>query len=166
MSRFLPFLLVLVVVSPAAPRAQALPSHAKEQTPMQFTSVIPNLVAADMARAVAFYRDVLGFELVRSVPDQAPFVFAWLQRGDATVFFNDLETVKHDMPGLVSGPIGGTFTLYVTMTGVDELWSSVKDRAAVVMPIVTQPYGMREFAIKDSEGYVVMFAQEIGAEKE
>jgi uncharacterized glyoxalase superfamily protein PhnB len=136
-----------------------------EQTPMHFSAVIPNLVAADMARAVAFYRDVLGFDLVRSVPDEAPFVFAWLQRGGATVFFNDRKAVEHDLPGLVAGPIGGTFTLYVTMTGVDALYASVKDRVAVVMPIVTQPYGMREFAIRDSEGYVVMFAEEVAAGK-
>lgn len=161
MSRsFLSILLALAAVSSSAPRAEAGSSQSKEQTTMQFTSVIPNLVAGDMARAVAFYRDVLGFELVRSVPDEAPFVFAWLQRDGATVFFNELKTVQHDLPELVTGPIGGTFTLYVTMSGVDALWASVKDRAAVVMPIVTQPYGMREFAIRDSEGYVVMFAEE------
>ena len=31
----------------------------------------------------------------------------------------------------------------------------------MVMPIVTQFYGMREFAIEDPDGYVITFAERI-----
>jgi hypothetical protein len=30
------------------------------------------------------------------------------------------------------------------------------------MPLVTQFYGMREFAIEDPDGYVITFAQRVG----
>ena len=44
----------------------------------RFTSVTPNLVVKDVARSLAFYRDVLGFTVAMSVPDAEPFVFVGL----------------------------------------------------------------------------------------
>ena len=48
---------------------------------MNLTDVTPNLIVSDIDRSTAFYRDVLGFEVHATVPDQAPFVFVWLKRG-------------------------------------------------------------------------------------
>ena len=57
---------------------------------MQLTDVTPNIIVADMDRSLAFYRDVLGFSTVATVPDQGPFVFAWMTRNAtrATDFFD------------------------------------------------------------------------------
>ena len=55
---------------------------------MKFTDVTPNLIVSDIDRSLAFYRDVLGFGLVTTVPDAAPFVFAWLKRDEVNVFLN------------------------------------------------------------------------------
>jgi uncharacterized glyoxalase superfamily protein PhnB len=44
-------------------------------------------------------------------------------------------------------------------SGIDALFAAVKDRAPVEMPLTDQFYGMREFTIKDPDGYVVIFAQ-------
>jgi len=38
----------------------------------RFTSVTPNLIVRDLAKSLAFYRDVLGFTISMSVPDAAP----------------------------------------------------------------------------------------------
>jgi len=35
-------------------------------------------------------------------------------------------------------------------------------RCRVVMPLKNQFYGMREFAVEDPDGFVVIFAQRIG----
>ena len=45
--------------------------------------------------------------------------------------------------------------------GVDALYAIVKVKAAVVMPIKTQFYGMREFGIEDPDGYVIYVAQRV-----
>ena len=44
---------------------------------------------------------------------------------------------------------------------VDTLHDRVRARATVVMPLTTQWYGMREFAIEDPDGFVITFAQRI-----
>ena len=60
---------------------------------VDFVSATPNLLVSDMAASLAFYRDVLGFQLEQSVPDEPPFVFAWLKRGGVQLFLNDAKPV-------------------------------------------------------------------------
>jgi lactoylglutathione lyase len=124
-----------------------------------FSDVTPNLVVSEMARSVAFYRDVLGFELHQSVPDEPPLVFAWMKRGDVNVFLNEIGAAREEYPGLLSRPIGGTFTMFVVMEGVDALHDAVAGKARIVMPLGDKVYGMREFAVEDPDGYVITFAE-------
>jgi uncharacterized glyoxalase superfamily protein PhnB len=135
---------------------------------MKFTDVTPNLVVADIDRSIAFYRDVLGFTLVTSVPGAPPFVFAWMRRDDVSVFLNTVASIQ-EHAALASRPIGGTATLFMVVdadtpeTGVDALFASVQGKAPLVMPLTTQFYGMREFAIEDPDGYIIFAAQRVGA---
>lgn len=126
---------------------------------MKLTGVTPNLVTNDINRSLAFYRDVLGFSVTTTVPDQAPFVFVWLQKDDVSVFLNDAAAAKHEAPDvpLVAGQSG--VALFIAMEGIQALWADVKDRARVVMPIKDQWYGMTEFSVVDPDGYVVTFAE-------
>jgi uncharacterized glyoxalase superfamily protein PhnB len=50
------------------------------------------------------------------------------------------------------------------MQGVDALHDRLKAAVKIVMPIVTQFYGLREFAIEDPDGYVITFAERVNAE--
>ena len=132
---------------------------------MNLTDVVPNLLVTDIDRSTAFYRDVLGFTIVTTVPDKAPFVFVWLKRDRVSVFLNVPAGAKADMPDLAARPIGGTATLFVTVEavtaaeGVDRLMETIGPKAKVVMPLKDQFYGMREFAVEDPDGYVIIFAQ-------
>ena len=136
---------------------------------MKFADVTPNLIVSNVERSVAFYRDVLGFAVTATVPEASPFVFAWMQRDAVAVFLNSVESVRDEHPGLASRPLGGTATLYMVIEaddaagGVDGLFASVSPRARVVMGLKDQFYGMREFGIEDPDGYVIFFAQRVGA---
>jgi uncharacterized glyoxalase superfamily protein PhnB len=126
-----------------------------------FKTLTPNLVVSDMERSVAFYRDAVGLELIRTVPDHAPFDFAWMQGGAVNVFLNAADAVRKESPALVDRPLGGSLTLYFVVDDVDGVFASMRDRATVVMAPTTQPYGMREFAVQDPDGYYLTFAQEM-----
>jgi len=133
---------------------------------MKFADVTPNLVVADVARSLAFYRDVLGFTLVASVPEASPYVFAWVRRDNVNVFLNSAESVKEHAT-IASRAIGGTNTLFIVLEaatvgdGVDAMFAAVGERAKVFMPLKDQFYGMREFGIEDPDGYAIFFAQEL-----
>lgn len=127
----------------------------------RFTSVTPNLVVSDIVRSTAFYRDVLGFSIKQTVPDVEPFVFVWLERDDVPIFLNDIKAAVEDYPDLKSRPFGGTATLFIVVTDVDHLHGQVAPHARVVMPLKTQFYGMREFAVTDPDGHLITFAERV-----
>jgi lactoylglutathione lyase len=127
-----------------------------------FTSVTPNLLVRDIDRSTAFYRDVLGFEIKQTVPENAPFVFVWLERDDVPVFLNDPKAVEKDLPDAARRTPGGTATLFFVVTDVDGLHAAVASKAKVVMPLKTQFYGMREFAVEDPDGHIITFAERVG----
>jgi catechol 2,3-dioxygenase-like lactoylglutathione lyase family enzyme len=126
-----------------------------------FTSVTPNLLVSDIERSTAFYRDVLGFRVNQTVPDAAPFVFVWLERDGIPVFLNDPRAVEHDFPNVSRRPFGGTATLFFVVTDVDALHDTVSRHVPIVMPLKTQFYGMREFAVEDPDGHIITFAQRV-----
>jgi catechol 2,3-dioxygenase-like lactoylglutathione lyase family enzyme len=129
-----------------------------------FTSVTPNLLVRDVAKSVAFYRDVLGFTMGETVPDQEPFVFVWMKRDEVSVFLNDIKAAAHDYPPAASMPQGGTAAMFFIISGVDAYHDTVAPKATVIMPLKTQFYGMREFAVTDPDGHMITFAERVSGE--
>jgi uncharacterized glyoxalase superfamily protein PhnB len=130
-----------------------------------FKKLTPNLVVASVERSLAFYEDVLGFARGMTVPDQPPLVFGSATSGAVEIFFNDAAVATKEYPAFAGKPIGATATMFIELdeTGekIDALHDRIKPLVTVTMPLVTQFYGMREFAIEDPDGYVITFAQRI-----
>lgn len=127
----------------------------------RFSSVTPNLIVRDIAQSTAFYRDVLGFSIKSTVPEQAPFAWVWLERDGVPVFLNTVAAAAQDYPDAEKRPAGGTATLFFQVSSVDALHDAVAPRATVVMPLKTQFYGMREFAVLDPDGHLLTFAERV-----
>jgi len=128
----------------------------------QFTKLTPNLVVASVERSLAFYVETLGFSRGTTVPDESPFVFASVTSGPVEIFFNDAAAAIKEYPAFAGRPIGATGTLFIEMGGgVDALHDRLKPAVKIVMPLVTQFYGMREFAIEDPDGYVITLAERV-----
>jgi len=131
---------------------------------IRFASVTPNLLVRDVAKSLAFYRDVLGFTIKESVPEAEPFVFVMLERDGVMVFLNDIKAAEHDYPPALSLPQGGTAALFFVITAVDALHETVAAQVNVIMPLKTQFYGMREFAVTDPDGHILTFAERVSGE--
>jgi len=126
-----------------------------------FTKLTPNLLVAYVERSLAFYVDTLGFSRGLTVPDASPFVFASVTSGAVEIFLNDAATATKEYPAFAKRPIGATATMFIEMQGVNALHDRLKASVKIVMPLVTQFYGMREFAIEDPDGYVITFAERV-----
>jgi lactoylglutathione lyase len=125
----------------------------------QFKKLTPNLLVVNVERSLAFYVETLGFARGMTVPDAPPFVFAAVTSGDVEIFFNDAATAVKEYPAFAGKPIGATGTMFIELEGVDALHERIKSSVTITMPLVTQFYGMREFAILDPDGYVITFAE-------
>ena len=130
----------------------------------RFTTVTPNLLCRDVAASLSFYQDVLGFAIKQSVPEAAPHVFVMLDRDGVMVFLNDITAAAHDYPPALSMPQGGTAALFFIISDVDAFHDTVADKVKVIMPLKTQFYGLREFAVTDPDGHILTFAERVSGE--
>ena len=132
----------------------------KAEEKMTFESLTPNLIVSDIDRSAAFYRDVLGFERVTTVPEKPPFVFVWLKHGSVNVFLNVPQPEKATPPLALDKAIAGTNSMYIKLDGIDDLAARVHDHGVTpAIPMHKEFYGMREFAVLDPDGYLIIFAE-------
>ncbi len=101
---------------------------------------------------IAFYVDVLGF-LCREKNDD----WGWASLGRDDVWIMLARPNEHTS----HGKIGFSGSFYFTTDDVEAMWNDLKDKARVCYDIETFPWGMREFAIYDNNGYLLQFGQEV-----
>jgi len=118
---------------------------------MKFQSLMPILRTHNLQQSMAFYCDRLGFKCTQKTDD-----WAFVERDGITLMLalpNAHE--PFDRPAF-------TGSLYFNVDDVDDLCRNLKDTSEIVYPMEDFDYGMREFAIRDSNGYCLQFGKEIG----
>jgi uncharacterized glyoxalase superfamily protein PhnB len=115
------------------------------------------LKTKDLAETIAFYTNTLGFVIENRMDgdDRKPY-WCRLQWGGATVMFYSMDSL--DAP---PGPPAMTGVLYFNPTDVKALWEHLRQKAPVEWELQEMSYGMLEFAIRDSNGYILGFGQPV-----
>ena len=127
--------------------------------PYELKKLTANLVVSSVDRTVAFYRDVLGFTVGTTVPDAPPYVFAMVGSGGVEIFLNAHEAAAAQYPAFKGRPIGGTLTLFIEVSAIEQAYETLRSTVKVVMPLEKKWYGVTEFAITDPDGYLITFAE-------
>lgn len=126
---------------------------------MKFIKLTPNLISDDMAGTLAFYRDILGFEITMSVPDAPPFVWFACKSGEVELMWQDRANMAEDMPEFAGHTLGEGALQFIEMEGIRELHAKIKDKVKIVKELHVTFYGMTEFAIHDNNGNLLVFAE-------
>ena len=131
--------------------------------------IVPNLRVADMARAMAFYRDLLGLRLLFAVAadrsmlsetDGSDAVFATLDWNGARLMLQTAERLADELAGFALGadtaaaPGSPDAAIYFQGFDPDAVLQRVPPEAVVAGP-VTQWYGMRELYLRDPDGHIL-----------
>lgn len=131
---------------------------------MSLLDLVPTLVVEDVNRAVAFYRDVLGFTAVAAEgagsaahPSQAR-----VRSGGVTLAFASRSSLAAVAPRLANAKIGGTLVLDLGCDDLDALCERIGERAPLLKAPHPTPSG-RQCAIEDPDGYVLTFTQRAAA---
>jgi uncharacterized glyoxalase superfamily protein PhnB len=127
---------------------------------MEFKTLMPNLMVKNVGKTVEFYTDVLGFNLLQAVPENAPFVFAIVNANGVTISFQEEKSIKEEYPQLSEYPQGGCLTLYIHVTDINELFERVKGKAKIAKEMHDTFYGSRDFAVEDCNGFILTFSQD------
>jgi uncharacterized glyoxalase superfamily protein PhnB len=114
----------------------------------------PYLLVPDVDAAGAYYREVLGFRCEYAAGTE----FAIYSRDNVVLMLR-----RAPEPGRITPNErqGGTWDVFCWVDTLDPLFEELQAHgASVAYPPTVQPYGMREFAVRDPTGYVVGFGEE------
>jgi uncharacterized glyoxalase superfamily protein PhnB len=119
----------------------------------------PEFRVADVGRAAAWYRHVLGFPEVSTWGE--PPVYAIARRDGVIIHLSALPE-GHVPRG--NRDAGCVWDAYIECTGVDGHCAEIRKRGATILrEPETRVYEMREFDLLDLDGYVLCFGEAVGA---
>ena len=115
-------------------------------------TVVPMIHVPNVNATVNWYISI-GFTVTRQNEEDGETNWAKLSFGSSEIMLN--------AGGKPSGDHRREVDLYITTDNVDELYRGLKDRVAVVEELHDAFYGMREFIIRDINGFWVTFGQPV-----
>lgn len=125
--------------------------------PPTLTGLCPLLQVFDLARALGFYRDVLGFTVLQEAPPGPESDWAWLRLGDAELMLNTMFE-RQERPAQADASRTAAHadtTLFFHCADLDAAHSWLQQHGVAATPPVDRPYGMRQLTFFDPDGYAI-----------
>ncbi len=113
--------------------------------------ISPILAVADMEVILAFYAEVLGFNVVLREPD-----YSIVEKDGTTIHFTKAADDS------VMQAVRGHASIYIEVDDIQPLWQRVqpyRDRYKITEPSV-RSYGMTEFHVNDPNDCLIFVGQE------
>ncbi len=133
---------------------------------MAFKKLTPNIVVDDISKSITFYRNLLDFELVTTVPEKGDFEWAMMRNGETEIMFQTRNSISNEIPSFKDKPLGGALLFYIDVDKINKLYGLLKAKTKLVQDIHTTFYGAVEFTIEDCNGYLLTFAESSTSDEE
>jgi predicted enzyme related to lactoylglutathione lyase len=119
----------------------------------------PYFPVGDVEASTGFYERVFGFRCEYIAGD--PAQFAILSRDGHGIMLRRVDEPERIRP---SEQQGGTWDAFFWIDDAKALHDELERRGAEVVygPMVQEAYGMLEFAVRDRDGHVLGFGQQVG----
>ena len=137
---------------------------------MKANKLTPNFEVKDIRETIEFYQSVLGFSLVMVVPetqdgieqslaDGKEYVYALVSKDNVEMMFQRIDSFKKDVLFAKDLSMGASVSFYIEIDGIDTFYEQIKNKGLNPTELKTAWYGMREFYLKDNNGYILGFAE-------
>jgi catechol 2,3-dioxygenase-like lactoylglutathione lyase family enzyme len=129
-------------------------------TKPDISGIAPFFIVKNVAAALSFYRDRLGFEVTFQGPDPDDIFFGIVERGAAMIMFKDVgvDPVPNHTRDVKKGIARWDAYLYVP--DPDALAAEFLSRdVELSVPLKDTDDGLRGFELKDADGYVLFFGR-------
>lgn len=121
-------------------------------------TVAPYFIVDDLVATADFYRDKLGFHYDRFWGE--PPCFTMVSRNGITIMLSQPETKGLMRPNNTVDPEQTVWDAYVWVDDADALYEEFKGKGVTIArEICDQPYGCRDFDIRDCNGYTLCFGR-------
>jgi uncharacterized glyoxalase superfamily protein PhnB len=115
----------------------------------------------DMAASFAFYRGVLGFDVVNTNKekdtDPAQVDWAWLRRNDVDLMLNTADDPDERPSVRPRRVFGAGVCLYIGCPDVDAMYEHLRASGVAAQAPAVAPYGMKQLYVRDPDGYSLCF---------
>ncbi len=140
--------------------AKKKPSKKAKTAPVKglsLSSTSPSLTVGDIAKSLAWYRDVLGFEVEERWEQDGKLAGVMVRAGDARFMLGQDDWKKGR-----DRKKGEGFRLYCeTRKNIDALAEKIKARGGTLdQEPQDEPWGVRDFSLTDPDGFKLTIAGE------
>lgn len=126
-----------------------------------YKDVTPMLLVEDAA--AAWYGETLGARVRHRHPAASPYEWVSLSLGGVEIMLARKDAARRWYTAALSvAAAPANVAVYLYVEDATALYEQVKGKARILMAPVDQFYGVREFAVRDPFGFVLVFAQELG----
>lgn len=137
----------------------------------ELRGLCPLLQVFDMPTSLAFYRDILGFEVMQAAPaahdaSADRFDWVWLRHGEAHLMLNtayDPDAVRPPTPDPARVAAHDDTGLFISCPDVDVVYEHLRESGLAVEAPRIAPYGMKQLYVKDPDGFMVCFQWAVAA---
>ncbi|HTH34244.1 MAG TPA: VOC family protein [Xanthobacteraceae bacterium] len=124
---------------------------------LRMTCFAPQLLVDDLAKAVAFYRDVLGFAF-------GPPWGGFYAIGRRDGFEIHLKCAPKTAEDRANRHQHDHLDVYAGVEGVDALYEACQGKGATILkPLAPTPWGTKDFYLEDPDGYIIAFGEVVHA---
>jgi uncharacterized glyoxalase superfamily protein PhnB len=118
--------------------------------------IAPYFLVRDVRRAADYYRDKLGFQIGPYFRE--PPVFVIIQRAGMAIQLGRMEAQRG---GSNRDWRDEAYDAYLWVPDADALYAEFRASGTTLLDAPTlKPYGMKEFDVRDADGYVLRFGQD------
>ena len=119
--------------------------------PLRAAALSPSLTVRDVHASLAWYRDVMGFEVDREMERDGKLRGVALRAGDVRLLINQDDGAK----GLDRVKGAGLSLMFSTRQSVDAVAAHIKAHGGtLVSEPADMPWGQRVFRVIDPDGFV------------
>jgi uncharacterized glyoxalase superfamily protein PhnB len=130
-----------------------------QDTSTKLTAVMPTMTVNDIHASIAWYHDVMGFSVAREMEHDGQLMGAVVAAGAVQFMLGQDDFAKGK-----DRPKGVASRLYCIYEGdIDEFADAIKSRGGALEQEPTdQPWGARDFAVKDPDGFTISISTGAG----
>jgi uncharacterized glyoxalase superfamily protein PhnB len=120
----------------------------------QITGIAPQFLVDDLDRAIAYYRDRLGFEL----DFQYQSFYAAVVRDGFAIHLKHAPKLAAERAHRKQNE---HLDAYIAVSGVRGLFSELQGRGAeVIKPLEQRPWACLDFYVEDPDGHILCFSEQ------
>jgi glyoxylase I family protein len=126
---------------------------------IEIRGMAPLLQVFDMPTSIAFYTDVLGFEVISTSSPGPRFDWALLKLNNVELMLNTAFESDARPPAPDPTRLAGhaDTCIYFGCPDVDAAYTFLRGKGLDIKKPVVQHYGMKQLYVRDPDGYVLCF---------